>query len=226
MNYKVTLKEKNSLNCPLGVPHFDPVVIKKIHNNVTFQTMPPYVVHCAACAANKSLLSVSRHWTGCSCHCRFFALLARPKLFNSIDLLGYTDTIFFPNRPCPFHCYHPSLPSLCPLLVLYFLSWVCLTLPWSRGRAKLPTHSPSLWVSFLSLLLSLLVLCRVAAPWQHWQWKTCICLSCMLSLCCPFFSCSRWVSCRQGNRWLQERERHNCRKKIIKQYGEVTQWES
>lgn len=109
-------------------------------------------------------------------------------------------------RPCPFQFHHPSLPSLCPLLGLYFLSGVCLTLPQSRGRVKLPTHSPSLWVSFLFLILSLSVLCRAAAPWQHWQWKSCICLSCMLSLCCPVFSSSRWVSCRQRNRWRQGRE--------------------
>lgn len=113
--------------------------------------MPPYAVHCAACAADKSLLSVSRLWTGCSCHCRCFALLARPKLLNSTDLLGNTDTIFFPNRPSPFHCSHLPVPSLCPLLGLQFLSWVCLTLPWQQRREKLPAHSPSLWFLFFFL---------------------------------------------------------------------------
>ena len=202
----------------------------KKNNNVTFQTMPPYAVHCAACAANKSLLSVSRHWTGCSCHCRFFTLLARPELLNNSDLLGNTDAIFFPNRPSPFHFSHPSLPSLCPLLGLQFLSRVCLTLPWQqRQREAASTLFFSLILVgffFLSLCLSFSVLCRATvvewtAPWQHWQLKTCICLSCTLSVCfsflSSFFCSSRWMSCRQGcqgSRWLQERKRkQNCRRK-------------
>lgn len=178
--------------------------------------------HCAACAADKSLLYVRRHWTGCSCHRRFFTLLAKTELLHWFT--GEYRHYFLPqNRPSPFHFSHPSLPSLCPLLELQFLSWVCLTRPWQQ---KCGTAS-SISFLFCFLILSLSVLRRATGvewmvPWQHWQLKTCICLSCTLSVCFSlFFSFSRWMSDRQGcqgSRWPQEWERKKSVEEKIKQY--------
>lgn len=76
---------------------------------------------------------------------------------------------------------------------------------------------------FFSLSLSFSIVCRAtvvewAAPWQHWQLKTCVCLSCTLCVCFFLWFCySRWMPCRQGcqgSRWPQDRERkQKCRRK-------------
>lgn len=57
------------------------------------------------------------------------SLQRRAKLLNNTDLLGNTDVIFFHDAPS---LCRPSLPALCPLLGLQFLSWVCFTLPWQQ----------------------------------------------------------------------------------------------
>lgn len=143
--------------------------------------MPPDAVQCAACASDKSLLSVSSHWTGCSCHRRFFTLLARPERLNSPDLVRKTDTIF----SLLHRLSHPPLPSPCPLLGLQFLSRVCLTLPTRRSCQ----HTLSLFDScFYSPSVFLLVLGGVTvvecvAPWQHRPLRTRIRLSCTFSCC-------------------------------------------
>lgn len=184
---------------------------KKKNNNVTFQTMPPYAVHCVACAANKSLLSVSRHWTGCSCHYRFFTLPAS-QASQQHWFTGEYRRYFLPQQTLSV----PFLTSLSALSVPpvrshnSFAESVSLCRG-SKSWEKLPAHSSSLWFLFffsLSLSPSNTVV-EWTAPWQHWQLKTFICLSCTLCvffLCCLLFLCSsRWMSCRQecqGSRWL------------------------
>lgn len=169
--------------------------------------MPPYAVHCAACAADKSLLYVRRHWTGCSCHP--FSSLYWQK--------GWAAMIYPPpsTHPPPPKPDPPSLPSSCPLLGLQFLSRGSVWLGHgSRGGIGGVQFTLSSFF-FLFLFLMFSVLCRATGgkqtvPWQHWQLKTCICLSCTLAVC--FSLCSRLSTgeCQgrqrcQGSRWPQER---------------------
>lgn len=147
--------------------------------------MPPYAVHCAACAANKSLLSVSRHKTGCSCHCRFFTLLARPKLLNNIDLLGNTDTIFLHDRPSPL-LFLTSLSVLPVLLVGITVSK--LSLFDSAMVAESFSFSLILGCFFILSGIHSQPSVEWTAPWQYWCLKISICLSCMLAVFSSFFS--------------------------------------
>lgn len=110
--------------------------------------MPPYAVHCVACAANKSLLSVSRHWTGCSCHCRFFTLPAS-QASQQHWFTGEYRRYFLPQQTLSV----PFLPSLSALSVPpvrshnSFAESVSLCRG-SKSWEKLPAHSSSLWFLF------------------------------------------------------------------------------
>lgn len=106
--------KKKSPNCPLCVPHFDPVSIKIIimsHSrpcHPMLLTVPPVLQTKASSLSAGTELGAaatavsSLHW--------------QAELLNNTDLLRNTDAIFFPNRPSPFHFSHLPLPSLCPLL--------------------------------------------------------------------------------------------------------------
>lgn len=152
--------------------------------------MPPYAVYCASCAADKSLLYVRRHWTGCSCHQCFFTLLA--KGWAPLLIYWGIQTLFSSpqTRPSPSPPYSALLMP--PVRCYTFLAgsvWL------ERGVAS------SLSPRFVSSFLCFSVLCRATGgertvPWQHWQLKTCICLSCTLAVCFSslFFSVYRWMS--------------------------------
>lgn len=160
---------------------------KKKNNNVTFQTMPPYAVHCVACAANKSLLSVSRHWTGCSCHYRFFTLPAS-QVSQQHWFTGEYRRYFLPQQTLSV----PFLPSLSALSVPPVRVTIpSLSLFHSAVAAKAERSCQHTLLFFDSCFFSFSLspsntVVEWTAPWQHWQLKTFICLSCTL---CVFFLC-------------------------------------
>ncbi len=113
--------QKNvSPNCPFSVHHFDPVSFEIIITSHSRPCHPMLFAVPPVLQTKASSLSAGTELGAAAT--AISSLYWQAELLNTTDLLRNTDTIFFPNRPAPFHVSHLCLPSLCPLLGLQFLS--------------------------------------------------------------------------------------------------------